>query len=200
MRSLQSKTVPIMIALATLVAAAQAPAVQGPGGQGVGPHVADGVVRTDVNTIRALTMEYSIKAAQAALDACAANDPRVAVVVVDSAGNQRLIMVADGARASLAENARRKGLTAASLHQVTSVEQEMVAANPLMIIPPNAQFLIEPGGVPIRAGTLVIGAIGVEGGDPMEAERCAQTGVDSLKDDLHPEAPVQAGTQPESVK
>jgi uncharacterized protein GlcG (DUF336 family) len=73
---------------------------------------------------------------------------------------------------------------------VTSVEQKMAVANPLMIVPPNAQDLIEPGGVPIRAGNIVIGGIGVEGGDPMEAEKCAQAGVDRLKEDLHPELPV----------
>ena len=152
--------------------------------------MAPGVVRTDVTTIRSLGMKYSMEAAQAALDACAVTNPHVAVVLVDTAGNIRLIMVADGADASLADNARRKGWTAVTLRQVTSVEQKMVEANPLMVVPPHSDDLIAPGGVPIRAGTQVIGGIGVEGGDPMEAEKCAQAGVEKLKEYLHPEVPA----------
>jgi uncharacterized protein GlcG (DUF336 family) len=185
-----------MVVLAAFALAIPATFGQGPGGQAINPLVPPGVVRTDVVTVRALTMQYSIEAAQEALDACAVTNPHIAVVVVDSAGNARLIMVADGARASLVEPARRKGLTAATLRRVTSVEQTMVAANPLMVIPPNAQDLIEPGGVPIRAGLQVIGGIGIEGGDPIAAEKCAQAGVDKLKDVLHPETSAPGGSGP----
>jgi uncharacterized protein GlcG (DUF336 family) len=193
---------PLLIAAVMQAAFGQAPGGQGagsPGGQS-SPPVAPGVVRTDVVTLRALTMQYSMEAAQAALAACASTNPHVAVVVVDTAGNPRLILVADGAKSSLVDHATRKGFTAAALRQVTSVEQKMVAANPQMVVPPQGQNLIEPGGVPIRAGTQVIGGIGVEGGNPMEAEKCAQAGVDTLKDDLHPEIPAangpRAGAQP----
>ena len=183
-------TAPIVCALAMQVAVCQGPGGQGPGAQAVSPIVPAGMARTDVVTIRALGMQPSMEVAQAALADCAVANPRVAVVVVDTEGNPRLIMVADGAKASLVDNARRKGMTAATLRQVTSVEQKMVEANPMMVVPPHADDLIAPGGVPIRAGTQVIGGIGVEGGDPMEAEKCAQAGVDKLKDYLHPEAPA----------
>ena len=211
--SIAKMTTPAILALAMQAGLGQGPGVpglgrqgsggQGPSAQAAGMPVAEGVVRTDTSTIRALGMQYSMEAAQSALAACAVTDPHVAVVVVDTAGNARLIMVADGAKATLVESARRKGLTAAALRQVTSVEQKMVAANPLMVIPPNGQELIEPGGVPIRAGTQIIGGIGIEGGDPMEAEKCAQAGVDKLKEYLHPEIPASNGTrqtaQPASV-
>lgn len=183
-RSFQGMAIGVGCALAM-----QSAIAQGPAAPAVSPAVAAGVVRTDVSTIYSLSMQYSIEAAQAALAACAVTNPHVAVVVVDTGGNPRLIMVADGAKASLVDNARRKGWTAATLRQVTSVEQKLVAANPLMIIPPDTRDLIEPGGVPIRAGTQVIGGIGVEGGDPMQAEKCAQAGVDKLNDYLHPEIP-----------
>ena len=177
-------SVPLQVALG------QAPTGQGENAQSINSSVPPGVVRTDVTTIRALTMTYSVQMAQAALDTCETSDPHVAVVIVDTAGNPRLIMVADGAKASLVEAARRKGFTAAVLRQVTSVEQKMIAANPLIVIPPQTSNLIEPGGVPIRAGTQVIGGIGVEGGDPMEAEKCAQAGVNRLNETLHPEVPA----------
>lgn len=199
---------PVVFAVAMQAAVAQAQGGQAggqaadgrePGAPGRGGQAIDlppGIVRTDVTTVRALTMQYSMEAAKAALDSCASTDPHVAVVIVDTAGNARLIMVADGAKAGLVENARRKGLTAAALRQVTSVEQRLVVANPLLVIPPNGQELIEPGGVPIRAGTQVIGGIGVEGGDPMQAENCAQAGVDKLKDVLRPETPAPNGLRP----
>ena len=190
--------------LALLLAPLQVAIGQVQNAQPVDSSVAPGIVRTDVATIRALTMNYSVQMAQEALNACAISDPRVAVVIVDSAGNPRLIMVADGAKASLVESARRKGFTAATLRQVTSVEQKLIAANPLIVIPPQTSNLIEPGGVPIRAGAQVIGGIGIEGGDPGEAEKCAQAGVDRLSGILHPELPApgarKANAQPATPK
>jgi uncharacterized protein GlcG (DUF336 family) len=143
-----------------------------------------------------LTYQYSLQAAQGAIEACAATNPNVAVVIVDTAGNARTIMVADGAKSSLVEIARRKAYTAAGVRQVTSIEKKLIQANPTMIIPPQAAYLMEPGGVPIRAGTQVIGGIGVEGGDPMEAEKCAQAGIDQLKDILRPEIPAPNAPRP----
>lgn len=48
-------------------------------------------------------------------------------------------------------------------------------------------FLLLGGGVPIRVGNIVIGAIGVGGapGGPLD-EVCAQAGVDKIKDKLTP--------------
>jgi uncharacterized protein GlcG (DUF336 family) len=212
MRQVIGKAVtPVVLALAVQAALGQVPGGEGIGGAGgqsaggaapggrsgpgaaqaAAPTTVPGVVRTDIVTVRALTMPYSLRVARAAIDACASTDPHVAVVVVDTAGNPRLILVADGAKSSLVERATRKGFTAAALRQVTSVEQKLVTANPQMIVPPQGQNLLEPGGVPIRAGTQVIGAVGVEGGAPMEAEKCAQAGVDTLKDDLHPDYSTQ---------
>ena len=178
--SIGKMAVAVALALAIQTAVGQGPGGQGmgsPGGQGPGGpggqalNLPPGIVRTDVSTVRALTYQYSLQAAQAAIDACAATDPHIAVVVVDTAGNPRLIMVADGAKSSLVDAARRKGHTAAGVRQVTSVEQKIIQANPTLIIPPQADYLMAPGGVPIRAGTQVVGGIGVEGGDPMEAEK-----------------------------
>ena len=204
-RMIGKMAVPVVFALAVQAALGQAPGGQGPGGPGAGgpgpgaqnsPQVDPELVRTDVTTIRSLKFQYSMQAAQAALDACTATDPKVAVVIVDTQGNARLIMVADGAKSSLVENARRKALAAAQLRQVTSVEQKLIQSNPLLVIPPNSQELIEPGGVPIRAGSVVIGGIGVVGGDAMVAEKCAQAGVDKLNDVLHPEAPRPNAPRP----
>jgi uncharacterized protein GlcG (DUF336 family) len=197
-RMIGKMAVPVLFALAVQAAVAQALAGQAPGGPGGqnNPQVDPDLVRTDVTTIRSLKYQYSMQAAQAALDACAATDPKVAVVIVDTQGNARLIMVADGAKSSLVENARRKGLAAAQLRQVTSVEQKLIQSNPLLVIPPNSQELIEPGGVPIRAGSVVIGGIGVEGGDPLVAEKCAQAAVDTLNDVLKPQAPQPNGPRP----
>lgn len=46
-------------------------------------------------------------------------------------------------------------------------------------------FLLLGGGLPIRAGNIVIGAIGVGGapGGPLD-DQCAQAGIDKIKDRL----------------
>ena len=60
--------------------------------------VAPDAVITQVITEKSLSMRYEIEAAEAAIDACAANQVHATVVIVDARGNTRLQMVGDRGR------------------------------------------------------------------------------------------------------
>jgi len=158
-------------------------------------HAQDAVLSQTV-TIKSLAMRYQIEAGEAAIGACAANQVHATVVIVDSAGNTRLQMVGDGGKYSFLEEARRKARTSAMMRQSTATLQKSLAANPAMRIPPDTDFLVIPGGVPIRAGSEVVGAIGVAGGEPQENDSCAQAGADKLKELLYPEESATTAPRP----
>lgn len=152
--------------------------------------VAPDAVLTQPVTLKSLSLKYQLEAGQAAIDACAANHVPATVVIVDSGGNVRMQMVSDDGHSSLLDEARRKAHTAASLRRSTTDLAKALATNPRMLIPPDPDTLIVGGGVPLRAGSDMVGAIGVAGGTPEENDRCAQAGVDQLNEYLHPEAPA----------
>ncbi|HMC13810.1 MAG TPA: heme-binding protein, partial [Gallionellaceae bacterium] len=84
------------------------------------------------------------------------------------------------------DSSRRKAFTSASLRNNTSSILDIVQKNPdaanLTLID---GFLILGGGVPIRVGDQVIGAIGVGGapGGHLD-EQCAEAGIEKIRDRL----------------
>jgi uncharacterized protein GlcG (DUF336 family) len=153
--------------------------------------VAPDAVLTQVITEKSLSMRYEIEAADAAIGACAANQVHAIVVIVDARGNTKLQMVGDRGNYNLLDEARRKARTTALIRRSTATLQKALAANSNMRIPPDPDFLVIPGGVPFRAGSEIVGAIGVTGGAPELVDGCAQAGVEKLKQYLHPEEPSQ---------
>jgi uncharacterized protein GlcG (DUF336 family) len=149
--------------------------------------VAPDAVRTQIITEKSLSLRYEIEAATAAVDACAANHVHPIVVIVDSRGNTKLQMVGDRSNYNLLDEARRKARTAAFMHQSTAALLRALNANPSMRIPPDPEFLVIPGGAPFRAGSEVVGAIGVAGGAPDLVDSCAEAAVNKLREYLHPE-------------
>jgi uncharacterized protein GlcG (DUF336 family) len=151
--------------------------------------VAPDAVVTQVISEKSLALHYEIEAAEAAIDACAANQVRAIVVIVDTRGNTKLQMVGDLGNYNLLDEARRKARTSALTRRSTAALQKSLAANQNMRIPPDTDFLVLPGGAIIRAGSEIIGAIGVAGGAPDVVDSCAQAGVEKLRPYLHPEEP-----------
>ena len=133
-------------------------------------------------TEKVLPLQAELAAAQAVVQACAAKQFHVSVVVVDAYGNTKLVLVSDGAIYTTADSARRKAYTAAMMRQTTASLQQRIAANPGAPTPGdgNPTFLFLAGGIPIRAGSEVIGAIGVGGAASEQDAECAQAGVDKI--------------------
>jgi uncharacterized protein GlcG (DUF336 family) len=106
--------------------------------------------------------------------------------VVDRAGQVRALHRADNAGPHTLEAARAKAFTSASARNATLAMMDGAQKNPaaanLVHIP---GFLLLGGGVPVRAGNDVIGAIGVGGapGGHLD-EQCAMSALDKVKDQL----------------
>jgi uncharacterized protein GlcG (DUF336 family) len=136
---------------------------------------------------KVLPLRLELEAAQAVIQACAAKQYHVSVVIVDLAGNTKLVLVSDGGNYANADSARRKAYTAVMFRQPTSKLVEMMAANPGAPPPGdgNPTMLFLWGGIPIVAQGEVVGAIGVGGSPSHQDAECAQAGVDKLQSILH---------------
>lgn len=137
-----------------------------------------------VRTERNMSLDLANQIAAATVAACAANNYNVTAAVVDRAGTLRALHRADAAGPHTVGAAQAKAYTSASARNTTSAMLENVQKNPgaatLVHIP---GFLILGGGVPVRVGNEVIGAVGVGGapGGHLD-EQCAMAGLDKVKD------------------
>jgi uncharacterized protein GlcG (DUF336 family) len=136
-----------------------------------------------VRNERVLSLELANQIAAATVAACSANGHAVTATVVDRAGNLRALQRADNAGPHTLEASRLKAYTSASARNNTLAMMEAAQKNPaaanLKDIP---GFLLLGGGVPVRAGNEVIGAVGVGGapGGHLD-EQCAMAALEQVK-------------------
>lgn len=140
----------------------------------------------EVLTQKQISLSLAEEAAVAAIDRCRADGFRVSVAVVDRGGSLKALLRDDDAGPHTLDSSRRKAFTALSLRTGTTELVQLLATNPSAAGLANiADILILGGGIPIRAGQEVIGAIGVggaPGGDRDDA--CAQAGIDKIANRL----------------
>lgn len=140
------------------------------------------LVRTEPN----MTLELATQLAAGAVAACKANGYAVSATVVDRAGTVRAVQRADTAGPHTLGSSLQKAYTAASAKASTQVLMDNAQKNPaaanLVNIP---GYLLLAGGVPVSAGSEVIGAIGVGGapGGHLD-EQCATAALDKLRDQI----------------
>ncbi|MFA9438322.1 heme-binding protein [Uliginosibacterium sp. sgz301328] len=139
-------------------------------------------VRTEKNISLALASEI----AAASVEACTAKGYAVTATVVDRAGTVRAVLRADNAGVHTVDASRAKAYTSASTRTPTGTILENVQKTPAAQYLPNIEgFLVVAGGVPIKSGNDVIGAVGVGGapGGHLD-EQCAAAALDKVKDKL----------------
>jgi uncharacterized protein GlcG (DUF336 family) len=138
-----------------------------------------------------LPLALAVKAATKAIATCASTGYPVSAVVVDPSGVIKLEAKGDRSTIHTTTSAFRKAYTVVTFGPIfrfdaSSAFAALVAKNPngaALTALPNVAPLA--GGVAIKAGDEVVGALGISGapgGDKDEA--CAQAGVASIKDDL----------------
>jgi uncharacterized protein GlcG (DUF336 family) len=135
---------------------------------------------------KSLTPEAALKVAQATLAACRKAGFQAAVAVVDRGGNMQVMLRDRFAGAHTPEVARKKAWTALSFRTNTvQMSENTQAGKPASGVRHVAGALMLGGGVMIRAGGELIGAIGVSGAPGGQAdEDCAVKGLASIQDDL----------------
>lgn len=137
---------------------------------------------------RDLTARVANDAAIAGLEECTRLGYRVAVVVSDRGGHVRASVRGDGAGPHVYDAARQKAYTAASSANSTLVWSENLIRG-LRAPDPNLVHLdgvlIIGGGLPIKVGDQVVGAIGVAGAPGGDIDdSCAQAGIASIQNQL----------------
>ena len=136
-----------------------------------------------VRTERTLSLDLANQIAAATVAACGANGHAVTATVVDRAGLVRAVQRADNAGPHTIEASRLKAYTSASARNTTLAMMDAAQKNPaaanLKDIP---GFLLLGGGVPVRVGNEVIGAVGVGGapGGHLD-EQCALAALEQVK-------------------
>lgn len=139
-------------------------------------------VRTEKN----ISLDLANQIAAATVAACSASGYAVAATVVDRAGSVRAVQRADNAGPHTLGASLQKAFTSASAKNTTLAMMDGAQKNPtaanLVHIP---GFLLLGGGVPVKAGNEVIGAVGVGGapGGHLD-EQCAMVALDKVKDQL----------------
>lgn len=140
----------------------------------------------DVRLEKNISLALASEAATTALQFCKEKGFVVSVAVVDRAGQLKAQLRADGAGPHTIDASRRKAFTSASARNNTSAMLENVQKNlGAAYLPSIDGFLIIGGGIPIRVGDEVIGAIGVGGapGGHLD-DQCAEAGISKIRDRL----------------
>lgn len=137
-------------------------------------------------TVKQLTMETALKAAQAAINKCRKDGFQTAVAVVDRAGVVQVVLRDRYAGAHTPDTAIGKAWTAASFKQSTgSLAIETQPGKPMSGIRQLPRVVAAGGGVPIEAGGNLLGAIGVSGAPGGDADDvCAIAGIKAIADDI----------------
>ena len=132
-----------------------------------------------------VSTDAAITIAQAALAQCRSDGQKVTVSVVDHAGREKVRLRDDGAAPHTEVHSFRKAYTALS-YRMPSGEygkrvKELPSIGPVLL--PN--ITTAAGGVPIRSGDRVVGAVGISGtpgsaGGGEHDAKCAEAGIQKV--------------------
>jgi uncharacterized protein GlcG (DUF336 family) len=127
------------------------------------------------------TLESAVEAATAAIEACLDKDQKAGVSVVDAAGVLKVLLAADGASERGVLSSTNKAVTALHFKTATSQLFKQKETDQALAekIAANSNFNPRPGGVLLKNGDEIIGAIGV-GGAKID-EECALAGIDKIE-------------------
>ena len=138
------------------------------------------------HSIKLLTPETALKAAQAALKKCRDDGFQATVAVVDRMGVTQVLLRDRFAGPHTVEMARAKAWTAVSFRtNTTALAEATQAGRPQSGVRHLPGVAAAGGGLMIEAGGGLLGAIGVSGAPGgKEDDVCAAAGIAAVKDDL----------------
>jgi len=137
-------------------------------------------------SLKALTPETALKAAQAALAKCRADGFQVAVAVVDRSGLPQVMLRDRYAGAHTPETATNKAWTAVSFRtNTTELLKITQPGQPSSGIRNLPRVVAVGGGVMIEAAGSIVAGIGVSGAPGGDADDvCARAGIKAVADSL----------------
>ena len=137
-------------------------------------------------SVKVLTPETALKAAQAALAKCRASGFQVTVAVVDRMGVVQVLLRDRFAGSHTTEMASAKAYTAASFRtNTTALAEATQPGRPQSGIRNRPGVAAVGGGMMIEAGGSLLGAIGVSGAPGgREDDACAEAGIAAIREDI----------------
>jgi uncharacterized protein GlcG (DUF336 family) len=137
-------------------------------------------------SVRVLTPETALKAAQAALKKCRDGGFQVTVAVVDRMGVAQVLLRDRFAGPHTPGMARDKAFTAVSFRtNTTQLADATQAGQPQSGVRNRPRVAAVGGGLMIEAGGSLLGAIGVSGAPGgKEDDACAAAGIAAIRDDI----------------
>jgi uncharacterized protein GlcG (DUF336 family) len=137
-------------------------------------------------SVRVLTPETALKAAQAALKKCQDSGYQAAVAVVDRMGVAQVMLRDRFAGAHTPDMAIAKAYTAVSFRtNTTELAAATQAGSPQSGIRNRPGVAAVGGGLMIEAGGSLLGGIGVSGAPGgREDDLCAAAGIAAIRDDI----------------
>ena len=143
------------------------------------PAGAQGVV-----TQKNITLELAQAIANAAIAQCRTMGYKASVTVVDREGLALVMLHDDGAGLSTNEGSDRKAFTARAFGQPSADFVKRLQDRPDTVGSRHyTRVLALAGGLPIKVGDDIVGAVGVSG-TPGKDDVCAQAGIDKVADQL----------------
>jgi uncharacterized protein GlcG (DUF336 family) len=133
--------------------------------------------------IKRMSLDTALTAAQASIAACRKEGVQITVTVIDRGGHPQVVLRDVLAMDVSLSISRDKAYTAMSFNSPTGNLEGRFKGS--YGVPKTKGVLIARGGLPVLAGGSILGGIGVSGAPSGETdEKCAQAGIDAIRDDL----------------
>lgn len=134
-------------------------------------------------TQKAMSLDMAQTIARGALAKCRSGGYHVSISVIDGSGVLKVFLRDDNAGLGSVDVSRRKAYTALIFRRNSAETAKIWAStSPVPVIEGTVAL---GGGVPIKAGNEVIGAIGISGApDGDKEEACANAGIAGVADKL----------------
>jgi len=129
---------------------------------------------------KVLTLDGARKVAAAAEAEAKKNNWNVVIAIVDDGGNLIYLQRADGTQTGSIEIAIAKARTAQAFKRPTKVFEDAVGSGRTVILGIDGAMPLE-GGLPIKVGDQVVGAIGVSGVTAQQDGQIAKAGADVIQ-------------------
>jgi uncharacterized protein GlcG (DUF336 family) len=142
-------------------------------------------VQAELSTQRVLSTPIALTIAQTAYETCTQQGYKVSVTVVGLEGQVLAALRGDGASPHTLENSQRKAYTARTFRITSGEFAQRVKDNPTSGQANLAGVIAIQGGLPIKLGDVVLGAVGVSGAPGGEKdEACSKAGIEKVADQL----------------
>jgi len=143
------------------------------------PALAQGVV-----TQKSISLPMAQTIANAVIAKCQSMGYKISVSVLDRGGLALVMLRDEGASLHTVESSDRKAYTARTFRQPSAAIVKRIHDEPAVTgFTQYSRVIALAGGLPIKVGDDVIGAVGVSG-SPGKDDECAQAGIDKVADQL----------------